>query len=145
MRVQALGHATLKVRDLNRAEAFYNGVLGIPIAARLGVEMTFFTFGNNHHDFAVQAVGEQAPSAEADAVGLAHVAFKIGNTLEDLRQAKLELERAGIALRAASDHNVSQSLYLSDPDGNGVELYVDVSDAWRSDPQAVAVRRSLEL
>jgi catechol 2,3-dioxygenase len=144
MRVQQLGHAVLKVRDIGRAEAFYNGVLGLPIAARMGTTMTFFTLGN-HHDFAVVAVGPHGPDAPDDAPGLFHVAFKVGASLEELRAVKYELEAAGVLVDHASDHTVSQSLYLQDPDGNGVELYVDVSDVWRTDPQAVATIAPLTL
>ena len=137
MQVQSLGHAVLKVRNLERAEAFYNGVLGIPIAARHpSGTMTFFTLGN-HHDLALLAVGDAAPSAPADAPGLYHVAFKIGDSPEQLRQAKEDLERAGVPIDGSADHTVSLALYIHDPDGNGIELYVDASDAWKDDPARV--------
>ncbi len=144
MRVQQLGHAVLKVRDIGRAEEFYNGVLGLPIAARLGTSMTFFTLGN-HHDLAVVAVGADAPDAPENAPGLYHVAFKVGDSLDELRAVKRELEDKGVVVDHASDHTVSQSLYLRDPDGNGLELYVDVSDEWRTNPQAVATIAPLSL
>jgi len=144
MRVQQLGHAVLKVRDIGRAEEFYNGVLGLPIAARLGTSMTFFTLGN-HHDLAVVAVGADAPDAPDNAPGLFHVAFKVGDSLDELRAVKSELEDKGVVVDHASDHTVSQSLYLRDPDGNGLELYVDVSDEWRTNPQAVATIAPLSL
>jgi len=144
MRVQQLGHAVLKVRDIGRAEEFYNGVLGLPIAARLGTSMTFFTLGNPH-DLAVVAVGADAPDAPDNAPGLFHVAFKVGDSLDELRAVKSELEDKGVVVDHASDHTVSQSLYLRDPDGNGLELYVDVSDEWRTNPQAVATIAPLSL
>src|SRR5690242_19192907 len=84
MQIQSLGHTVLKVRNLNSAEAFYKGVLDLPIATRndeLG--MIFFTLGN-HHDFAVVAMGDDAPLADPNGVGLDHIAFKVGNTLEEL-------------------------------------------------------------
>ena len=144
MKIQSLGHVVLKVRDQARAEAFYNGILGIPIAARWDrYGMTFFTLGN-HHDFAVVAVGEEAETPPRSATGLLHVAFKIGDSLEDLRAAKAHLEKAGVAV-VASDHGVSQSLYMSDPDGNEVELYVDTSDEWKARPEAVARAEPLTL
>jgi catechol 2,3-dioxygenase len=144
MRIHQLGHAVLKVRDIGRAEEFYNGVLGLPIAARLGTSMTFFTLGN-HHDLAVVAVGADAPDAPENAPGLYHVAFKVGDSLDELRAVKNELEDKGVVVDHASDHTVSQSLYLRDPDGNGLELYVDVSDEWRTNPQAVATIAPLSL
>jgi len=144
MKIQSLGHVVIKVRDQQRAEAFYNGLLGIPIAARLpSLSMTFFTLGN-HHDFAVAAVGNDALDAPANAPGLLHVAFKIGTRIDELREAKLQLEAAGIEVEAY-DHEVTKSIYFKDPDGNTVELYVDASDVWKQRPQAVAQATPFDL
>lgn len=144
MKIQSLGHVVLKVRDRDKSEAFYNGILGLPIVARMdSMAMTFFSLGD-HHDFAIAAVGADAPDAPKAAPGLAHVAFKIGDTLAELREAKAHLEAAGVSVRA-TDHGVSQSLYFRDPDGNAIEVYVDGSDAWRRDPAAVAVAEPLDL
>jgi catechol 2,3-dioxygenase len=144
MKVQLLGHVVIKVRDQQRAEAFYNGVLGIPIAARYSeMSVTFFTLGN-HHDFAVVAIGDDADDAPENSVGLVHVAFKIGDSIEELREAKLKLETDGVKV-AVRDHRVSKSLYFDDPDGNTIELYVDVSDAWKQDRQQVAYSEPMEL
>jgi catechol 2,3-dioxygenase len=144
MKVLSLGHVVIKVRDQQRAEAFYNGLLGIPIAARYPqMSATFFTLGN-HHDFAIVAVGDDAEEPPANSPGLLHVAFKIGDRIEELREARDELERAGLAVRAR-DHNVSKSIYFNDPDGNCIELYIDCSDAWRNDRQLVAQSEPLKL
>jgi catechol 2,3-dioxygenase len=144
VKVEQLGHVVLKVRDLARAEAFYNGVLGLPIVARAEKRMTFFSLGD-HHDFAIVAVDPNAPDAVAKAPGLFHVAFKVGTSLDELRAVKEELESQDVAIDFAMDHTVSQSLYLRDPDGNGLELYVDVSDVWRTDPQTVASSAPLAI
>jgi catechol 2,3-dioxygenase len=145
MKVQALGHAVLKVRSLERSEQFYSGVLGMPIAARHeSMPMTFFTLGN-HHDLAILAVGDDAPDAPRNAPGLYHIALKVGDTLDELRQVKEHLEQSGVKIDAKIDHTVSQSLYLRDPDGNGVELYIDASDIWKEDPQQVAQGAPLTL
>jgi catechol 2,3-dioxygenase len=120
MKIKALGHVVLRVTDCARAEQFYNGVLGLPVCARLeenGMRMSFFTLGN-HHDFAVMEVSGEGSSRAESAVGLHHVAFKIGDNLDELRDAKTKLEAAGIALRPV-DHEVTKSLYFADPDGNG--------------------------
>ena len=106
--------------------------------------MTFFTLGN-HHDFAVVGVGHDSPDATAESPGLFHVAFKVGESLDELRSVKKELEAAGVPIDMVADHTVSQSIYVRDPDGNGVELYVDVSDVWKTDPQAVATFARLDL
>jgi catechol 2,3-dioxygenase len=145
MKVQALGHAVLKVRSLERAEQFYNGVLGMPIAARhQTMPMTFFTLGN-HHDLAILAVGDDAPDAPRNAPGLYHIALKVGDTLDELRAVKDHLEQNGVKIDATIDHVVSKSIYIRDPDGNGVELYVDASDVWKEDPQQVAQGAPLAL
>jgi catechol 2,3-dioxygenase len=141
MPVRSIGHAVLKVRNRARAEAFYHDILGMPIATR-NERMTFFTLGN-HHDFAVLEVGDDAPLAEANGVGLYHVAFNVGEGLDALRTMKAELEARGVTIDRQVDHTVSQSLYLTDPDGNGVELYVDTSDVWKDDPSALTRRGTL--
>ena len=144
MQIESLGHVVIKVRDVARSEAFYNGVLGLPIVARNERStMTFFSLGD-HHDFAIVGLGNDAESPGAKSVGLAHVAFKIGNSLDELKDAKRHLDDAGIPC-APVDHGVTQSLYFSDPDSNQVELYVDVSDVWKQDPQRVSHVSKLEI
>jgi catechol 2,3-dioxygenase len=146
MKVHALGHVVLRVTDCDRAERFYGGVLGLPVCARYnenGMKMTFFTLGN-HHDFAVMEVSGAGSSDSDTAVGLHHVAFNIGDSLDELREARQKLEAVGIS-PTPIDHEVAKSLYFADPDGNGIELYVDTSDVWRRDPQRVAQVRPLEL
>src|SRR5579859_2672814 len=139
MKIKSLGHVVVRVTDVERAEKFYNGVLGLPVCARLdqgGMKMAFFSLGN-HHDFAVMQRPD-GKAAQGDLpVGLDHVAFKIGDTLDELREARAKLEAAGVATQPI-DHEVTKSLYMHDPDGNGVELYVDASDAWKREPQRVA-------
>jgi catechol 2,3-dioxygenase len=143
MKISALGHVVLRVSDLERAERFYGDVLGLPLCARYdenGLKMAFFTLGN-HHDFAVmQADGPIAPATS----GLFHVAFKIGDNLDQLREAKAKLEAAGLAVMSM-DHEVTKSIYFTDPDGNGIELYVDASDIWRREPGRVARAVPMEL
>ena len=146
MKIKSLGHVVIRVTDRDRAERFYGGVLGLPLCARLdqdGFRMAFFSLGN-HHDFAVMEVSGEGSSRSESAVGLHHVAFNIGTTLEELREAKAKLDAAGIATRPI-DHEVTKSLYFHDPDGNGIEVYVDTSDVWRREPQRVAQLRPLEL
>jgi catechol 2,3-dioxygenase len=145
MKIKSLGHVVLRVSNRERAEQFYGGILGLPLCARLdegGPKMAFFTLGN-HHDFAVMEVSGGTSTPE-HTVGLDHVAFNIGKSLDELREAKAKLEAAGIK-PTPIDHEVTKSLYFSDPDGNGVELYVDASDAWRTDPQRVAQLKPLVL
>lgn len=144
--IQRVGHVVLKVRSLERSVPFYRDVLGLREVARLWGRMVFFSAtGENHHDLALLEVGDQAPRPPQEAVGLYHVALKIGGGLDALRAAKAVLDRHGVRTRLA-DHRVSQSLYLNDPDGNGLELYVDADPAiWQTDPGAVATVEPLTL
>lgn len=146
MHIQALGHVVLKVRNLERSVQFYRDILGIREVARYRGAMVFFSFGSNHHDLALLQLGEQASHPAETDVGLYHVAFKVGDTLDELRACKAHLERHGVTILGTSDHNVSQSLYIQDPDGIDIELYVDADPAlWKDNPEAVAVVRPLRL
>jgi len=144
--VKHVGHVVLKVRDLDRAATFYRDALGLTEVARYRGRMAFFSAGTNHHDLAVLALGPAARPAPRDAVGLYHVALKIGDRLEELRAAKAQLEAHGVPIRGTADHRVSQSIYCEDPDGNMIELYVDGDPAlWRADPSIVASVEPLDL
>ena len=140
IKVRNVGHVVLKVRDAERSARFYRDVLGLKEVARgnFGRPMVFFSTGENHHDVAVMEVGPQAPLPEAGGVGLYHVAVLYPDRAT-LADALRRLMAAGLRLDGASDHGVSEALYLRDPDGNGVELYVDADPAiWREDPSRVA-------
>jgi len=145
--VRGVGHVVLKVRDLDRSAKFYREVIGLKEVARFPGQMVFFSAtGQNHHDLALLGVGPGAPGPQQEGVGLYHVALKIGDRLEDLRAAKAHLEAHGITKIRVTDHRVSQSIYLNDPDGNGLELFVDADPViWRENPTAVATVEPLEL
>ena len=130
MHVQALGHVVLKVRDVRRAEDFYGGTLGIPVAGRITepVPMVFFTLGH-HHDFAVMELGQHGPSPDRHTAGLAHVAFKVGDSLDEFDAVKGDLEAAGVVILFELDHGFTRGMHMHDPDGNEVELFVDVARA----------------
>ena len=149
IRVERVGHVVLKVRDLERSATFYRDVLGLKEVARghFGAPMAFFSAtGENHHDLAVLEVGTEAAAPAGAAVGLAHVALKIGGRLEDLRAARAHLQAHGMGPLRLADHRVSQSIYLTDPDGNGIELYVDADPViWRDEPASVATSKPLAL
>jgi catechol 2,3-dioxygenase len=147
--VTNVGHVVLKVRDLERSVRFYRDVLGLKEVARATFDrpMAFFSAtGENHHDIGLFEVGPDAAPPEKNHVGLYHVALRIGHSLEELRAAKAHLEANGVQELRLRDHTVSQSIYLNDPDGNGLELYVDADPGiWRDDPAAVATSVPLEL
>ncbi|MBH0197694.1 MAG: VOC family protein, partial [Nitrospira sp.] len=96
------------------------------------------TSGRTHHELLLIQVGDAPGPSSGRRRGFYHIGIKVGDSLDALRQAKRELEQAGVSIDGMSDHTVSQSLYLKDPDGNEVELYVDADEAlWKSDPAAV--------
>jgi catechol-2,3-dioxygenase len=99
--------------------------------------MTFFSLGN-HHDFAVVEVGGTAPTPDPGAIGLAHVAFKVGDSRNELSSVESDLDSAGIAILYTAERSFTESLHLHDPDGNEVELYVDTSDAWKESVQSAS-------
>jgi len=146
MRIKALGHVVLKVRNLERSIAFYRDILGMKEVARYRAAMVFFSFGTNHHDLGLLQLGDQAALPDPHNLGLYHVAFKVGDTLDELRECKEHLEKHGVQLIGMSDHGVSQSLYLADPDGNEIELYVDADPAlWKDNVAAVMTVKPLRL
>ncbi len=146
MQVKALGHVVLKVRNLERSVAFYRDILCMKEVARYRGAMVFFSFGSNHHDLGLLQLGEQATLPDTSSLGLYHVAFKVGDSLDELRECKAHLEQHGVLILGMSDHAVSQSLYLTDPDGIEIELYVDADPAlWKDNPEAVAVVKPLRL
>ncbi len=120
-----VGHVHLKVADLDRALAFYRDVLGFELQQRLGDSAAFLSAGGYHHHVALNTWESRGGTAPAPGTtGLYHVAFRYPDRAS-LADALRRLAAAGIALDGASDHGVSEALYLRDPDGNGVELYVD--------------------
>jgi len=120
-----IGHVHLKVADLQRALAFYHGVLGFEITQRYGNQAVFLSAGGYHHHIGLNTweSGGGSPPPPGS-TGLYHLAILYPNRRE-LADALRRLLEAGISLEGASDHGVSEALYLRDPDGNGVELYWD--------------------
>ena len=146
MHVSKLGHAVLKVRSLAVSVPFYRDVLGLNEVARYGGQMAFFSCGENHHDLALLEIGPAAASPVDSQVGLYHLAFKVGDSLDELRAVRDHLEAHGVEIAGQADHRVSQALYCHDPDGIMIELYVDADPAiWRDDPAAVAHVGGLKL
>lgn len=139
MKAHYLGHVVFYVRSIERSLQFYRDLLGFTEIGRIfDGKAAALTSGRTHHELLLIEVGDAPRAPAGRRLGLYHIGIKIGDSLEELRKAKQELEVAGVPLIGMSDHTVSQSLYLTDPDGNEVELYVDADPAiWRSDPAAV--------
>jgi len=131
-----IGHVHLKVSDIDRSLDFYCGVLGFELQARMGDEAAFVSAGGYHHHIGLNtwdsAGGSPPPPGNT---GLYHVAIRYPRR-RALADALRRLGNAGIALSGASDHGVSEALYLDDPDGIGVELYWDrPKDEWPRTPE----------
>lgn len=129
-----IGHVHLKVADLERALGFYCGVLGLTLTQRYGAQAAFVAAGGYHHHIGLntwESAGGSPPPRGS--TGLYHVAI-LYPTRRDLAVALRRVLDAGIALDGASDHGVSEALYLRDPDENGIELYRDRPQAeWPRD------------
>ncbi|MEW6247326.1 MAG: VOC family protein [Nitrospirota bacterium] len=139
MRAHYLGHVVFYVKDLERSLAFYRDLLGFKEVGRIFEgKAAALTSGRTHHELLLIEVGDAPAPPRGRRLGLYHIGIKVGDSLEELRTAKRELERAGVPIEGMSDHTVSQSLYLRDPDGNEVELYVDADESiWKQNPAAV--------
>jgi catechol 2,3-dioxygenase len=143
-----IGHVHLKVADLERALGFYVGVLGFQLMQRYGTQAAFVSAGGYHHHIGLntwESLGGSPPAPGT--TGLYHTAI-LYPTRAALADALRRLIQAGIPLDGASDHGVSDALYLRDPDGNGVELYWDRPEAeWPRTPDGALamVTRRLDL
>jgi catechol 2,3-dioxygenase len=143
-----IGHVHLKVADIERALAFYCGVLGFQLQQRYAQGAAFISAGGYHHHIGLntwESLGGLPPPPNA--TGLYHLAI-LYPTRAALADALRRLVKAGVPLDGASDHGVSQALYLRDPDGNGVELYWDRPAAeWprKSDGSLAMVTARLDL
>ena len=131
-----IGHVHLKVSDLERALDFYCGVLGFQVTQRYGVQAAFVSAGGYHHHIGLntwESLG--GPPPPTGTTGLYHLAI-LYPTRAALADALRNLISTGIALDGASDHGVSEALYLTDPDGNGLELYWDrPQEQWPRTPE----------
>ena len=138
MQVKELGHLVLYVRDLSRSRRFYGEILGWrEITPEGGTQFpaAAFTSGRTHHELLLIEVGPNAtPIPPGRRVGLYHFGLKVGESDDELREARDTIVKNGVKLVGATDHGVTHSLYIEDPDGNEIELYIDVQPArWKED------------
>jgi catechol 2,3-dioxygenase len=142
-----IGHVHLKVSDLERALRFYRDVLGFEVTQQIGNSAAFLSAGGYHHHIGLNTWESAGGSAPAPGTtGLYHLAI-VYPTRAELGDALRRLMEAGVPLDGASDHGVSEALYMRDPDGNGVELYWDrPREEWpRKDGELAMVTRPLDL
>jgi catechol 2,3-dioxygenase len=148
MEVKELGHLVLYVRDLERSARFYGDVLGWrritpdPGDSPLPFPAVAFAApsGRTHHELLLIEVGpDAAAQPPGRRVGLYHFGLKVGDSDDELRDALATVQANGVRIVGASDHTVTHSLYIEDPDGNEIELYIDVPGVdWRNDPALIA-------
>lgn len=149
MQVKELGHLVLYVRDIKRSAHFYRDILGwrqvLPTPdgdspfGSVPIAMFNAPGGRTHHELLLIEVGpDAAPVPAGRRLGLYHFGLKVGESDDELRAARDRLGEAGVPILGASDHTVSHSLYIADPDGNEIELYVDVPGVDWEDPAMIA-------
>ena len=135
-----IGHVHLKVADLDRALDFWTGVLGFELQQRMGDQAAFISAGGYHHHIGLNTWESRGGRRRrATRPGLYHVAIRYPDR-KTLADALRRVVDAGIPLEGASDHGVSEAIYLRDPDGNGVELYRDrPREEWPRDGDGIAM------
>jgi len=136
MQIKELGHVVLYVTNIDRAVQFYRDVLGFPV---IGLEpgIAVFSSGRTHHEMLLIEIGGVPHKAREPQPGLYHIGFKVGDSDEQLREVARVLDENDVPVIGATDHGVTHSIYITDPDGNELELYVDVSDEWKTNPRAI--------
>jgi catechol 2,3-dioxygenase len=143
MSVRELGHLVLYVHNVERSAAFYRDVLGwrqiMPEPGETPVGAAAFSSGRTHHELLLIEVGaDAAPIPAGRRVGMYHFGLNVGENDDDLREMVATLQAAGATIVGASDHTVTHSLYIEDPDGNEIELYVDVPGVdWKTNPALI--------
>jgi catechol-2,3-dioxygenase len=147
MALKKLGHVVLKVRDLDRSEAFYTGVLGLAVTGRLPGRMVFFAVPGNtdSHDLGLWKVGADAAPPSPKQVGLFHVAWQVERE-EDLQAFHDSLVARGVPIQLTMDHGANLSVYFEDPDGNSLEVtYEKPRETWPPDQNPFAGRATLRF
>ena len=135
-----LGHVVYYVRNLEASVRFYHEAVGLEVSGRIfNGRAALLTGGRTHHELLLIEVGEASGPLAGKRIGLYHVGWKVGNNLEELKQVRDRITELGFMIEGLSDHTVSQSIYLRDPDGNEVELFVDnPAFDWKSDSSWMA-------
>ena len=130
-----LGHVVFYVRDLDRSVKFYTRAVGLGLSGTIfNGRAALLSGGSTHHELLLIQAGEAEGPLQGKRIGLYHVGWKVGNSIRELKAIYNRLNELGYPADGLSDHTISQSIYLRDPDGNEVELYVDnPAYDWRND------------
>jgi len=144
---RSLGHVVLNVSSLAVSAPFYCEVLGLKEVGRNPeLRTVFLSFGIHDHDVGLCERGATARRSEGPAIGLGHVAFLMGDRIEELRSFKAHLEARGIAIKGINEHVAGTSIYFLDPDGIELEAYIEhPPETWRGKPQTERFARSVRL
>jgi catechol 2,3-dioxygenase len=141
MKIHELGHVVLYVTNLERSVHFYRDILGFPLVGEMEIGgrsgAAAFSSGRTHHEMLLIEVGGSPRQKHAPEPGLYHIGFKVADSDEELKEVLKELKKNNVLIGGMSDHTVTHSIYIEDPDGNEIELYADVSDEWKTNPEAV--------
>jgi catechol 2,3-dioxygenase len=130
-----LGHVVFYVRDLEHSVKFYTEVVGLDLGGMIfNGRAALLSGGSTHHELLLIQVGDAQGPMHGRRIGLYHVGWKIGDSIEQLKALYDKLKELDYAIDGLSDHTISHSIYVRDPDGNEVELYVDNPEYdWRTD------------
>ncbi len=147
MQIKELGHVVLYVSNLKTLADFYKDTLGFNEIHR-DMHTALFSSGRTHHELLLIEIGEDTTNKnnlgegvhKMPEIGLYHIGFKIGDTDEELKDAIKELAEKGVSITGSANHHVTHSLYIMDPDGNELELYVDVDESWKTDKSKIIKR-----
>lgn len=145
MKILELGHVVLYVTNLERVANFYRDTLGFTEIHREG-PLALFSSGRIHHEMLLIEIGGAPKPHHHPEPGLYHIGFKVANSHDELKIIYRELIGKGVNITGLADHAVTHSIYVTDPDGNELELYADVSDIWKTNPASIiAPTRPLNL
>jgi catechol 2,3-dioxygenase len=139
-KVVHLGHIVFYVADLDRSLRFYRDLLGLQEVkgGDLPFQAAALTSGRTHHEVLLIEVGDVPPPSSGPRLGFYHAGFCIGTSVTELREARDAVLEAGFVLKGSSDHTITKSLYVLDPDGNEIELYIDVPGVdWKGAPELI--------
>ena len=129
VRPKQLGHANIRVRDLERSEKFYTEVLGLKVNHRRG-NIAFLSVREHSHELAIRAMGPEAPGPDEARIGTNHFAWQM-ETFDDLQAMYHHLLEQGVHIERIRDNAFSVGIYFSDPDGNGIEVYYEDLELYR--------------
>lgn len=136
MKIYELGHVVLYVSNLERSLTFYRHTLGFH-CIHSTEQTAAFSSGRTHHELLLIKVGGTPKIKTHPTPGLYHIGLKIGTTDKELKNAIQHLKEKQVTIVGYADHTVTHSVYIEDPDGNELELYVDITDEWKKDPSMV--------